>query len=204
MTTETKRNLIFLAILLPLMLPGGIILFIKKLDPNERKMYLPDPVRTSVPYMDPIPSPAQLQRTVPPKAARWVASLAGEGGVPVQFGEASRMLPVMSEKLGAQLLSYERIGAGARLVVLLWNPSLAGPLSVQSGTRVEVVNQTPHDMPKEIWRELQDFGYTLPPTLVTVVEMSAPEMPEGRVDILLSGNGHDDRLVFEPAAMTMR
>ena len=76
MQRETRNNLIFLTILLAVMLPGGYILFRKKLDPNASRMSLPDPVFKPLPFMMPIGRPGEEQsRNMPERTGQWLDQL---------------------------------------------------------------------------------------------------------------------------------
>jgi hypothetical protein len=77
MKKETRNNLIFITILLALILPGAVILVKKKMQPGERPIGAPDPVRKTTGYMDPYPAET-VPRLAPPLTLQWVAGLAVE------------------------------------------------------------------------------------------------------------------------------
>src|SRR5439155_25260156 len=78
MTKESRYNLIFLAVLLALMLPGAVILFRKKLEPTLRPMSEPDPVPRTIAYVSNGTVPPGMRRVEPPHLAEWVDQVARE------------------------------------------------------------------------------------------------------------------------------
>jgi len=75
MTRETKYNLIFLAVLLPLLAPGLVVLVSKKMEPGSAPMYMPKAVRQQAAYNDPSPKRPGIERITPLETAQWIAQL---------------------------------------------------------------------------------------------------------------------------------
>src|SRR5687767_258416 len=119
MKRETRYNLIFLAVLLALMLPGGVILFRKKLEPTVRPMYLPDPVPVAVAYLSPEPTPPGKTRVEPARTAEWVKTLARERGVG-RILRGSDELPLTSDKKTFQIVAARRVGHGVHISLIDW------------------------------------------------------------------------------------
>ncbi len=72
MTKETRANLIFVAVLIVLLLPGAIILVNKKMQPGEKGLfYLPTARPHQAAYNDPLHKPGE-ERVVPPEAISWL------------------------------------------------------------------------------------------------------------------------------------
>ena len=81
MKRETRANLLFLALFLAVSLPGAVILFKKKLDPNASRMGMPEFVRRRLPYMAPLATPdSEVMRVIPPLTGAWVEELNREQG----------------------------------------------------------------------------------------------------------------------------
>lgn len=178
MTKETRANLWFLLVFVTLALPGGVILFMKKLDPQARPMFMPDAVHQSLVYMDPLPAPPTMPRIVPPKTGRWVEELArGRGVAQVMMNQG---LPVMSRERNFQVIL-----ANGRGVLLVWNPEWTEGFEIRGGTieRVEKIL-----VPTEVMREIQAKGYPKPPANVVWIECKTPANTPP-TPLVLSGRG---------------
>jgi hypothetical protein len=202
MTRETRLNVVFLVLFLAASVPGGVMLFLKKLDPAEAPMYLPKPVRKTLAAVDPTPAPPQVERVIGPVTVRWLdrASMlsAVQGGGAT--GERSRISPGdplrASEVLTSVRRSFQLLRRGwngDRLLIeaMIWDPSLfvAGPdenpyvtldgpkIDASSGT---VVSSEVVDVPLDVRRELQSLGFVDPPAKVRMmtVAFDSPPRPE--------------------------
>lgn len=72
MTKETRANLIFVAVLIVLLLPGAIILVNKKMQPGEKGLfYLPTGKPNVAAYNDPMEKPGE-ERQVPNEVINWL------------------------------------------------------------------------------------------------------------------------------------
>jgi hypothetical protein len=211
MTFETRANLVFLVLFLLISLPGAAILFVKKLDPTARRMSLPEPVRKSLPYMDPMPVPPEVPRVVPPRTAAWVdAGARDTAGLPaaarVQTADG-RSMPWMSRRRWFQVIGFD---GQQRLWLLLWAPQLTrgGSVEVTAGTadgqRMMVVPiHTIAPIPREVRRELQDEGFVRPPEQVMWVALESGAVRPGQLTMLsvsFGGASDDVRLVDDGAA----
>ena len=176
MTRETKLNLIFIAILLPLLAPGGYMLFKAKLDPNARPMYLPKAVRQEAAYMDPMERPG-IHRVTPAKTTHWAGEIvtmtmggSGTGRGDVYAGE-------ISELRSFELVAQRFDDAGAwRLGLVLWDPALidrAESLQFEvNGKPVASPKIAIFLTPNDVALELRDLGYVLPPKRVAVAALT--------------------------------
>jgi len=92
LSKEAKANLIFLVIIVLMMAPGGVQLFIKKLDPNERPMYLPHAVPHQAHYADAEFDNPNITRVSAPRTENWLqqqaAASLGQFGLGVEAGDA--------------------------------------------------------------------------------------------------------------------
>lgn len=75
MTRENRINSVFAIVLIAAMVPGAVILVKKKMQPGERPIGAPDPVRRTTAYMDPWPS-ASVPRLAPIRTLQWVGAIA--------------------------------------------------------------------------------------------------------------------------------
>ena len=197
MTRETKRNLIFLGILIPLMAPGGIILFNKKLNPDERYIGAPDPVRTGTPYMDRMFPGPQMRRVVPVVTERFVVEQlrlrSGYGEAQPLLDAKDGLLPLMSQRYLFQWVYVEpqQAGGTSRVHLLVWSDgaptdSAAYGVSTPGGpgaiVSVSVVAQS-----KQQQRALQDDGLIKPPADVRWIIAEVP-VGTGQLTLTISGD----------------
>jgi len=129
-TRETRSNLIVLSILIVLLAPGMVILFIKKLDPQARKMYLPDPVGDRIAYMSPLETPPGKRRVIPPMTAGFVRDVASRHMNPsgvdlaVALRGALSALPVVSDGSSIELASVNITPDVLELGLMLWDQKI--------------------------------------------------------------------------------
>jgi hypothetical protein len=173
--SETRANVIFLAVLMALTLPGAIILFRKKLEPGARPMGAPDPVRRSTPYMDPAPVAGPVSRVVPPRTARWVASLAHLYCPSWIIPPA----PVMSEHRSFELIGDSRTPTTRTITLLCWDETLSADFShlkftSPASTPVQTVHAELIPLPPQVRKELQEAGWPRPPHQVPVIQICWP------------------------------
>src|SRR2546421_11761872 len=106
---ETRLNLWFLIAFMALSLPGGIILFRKKLNPEARPIFMTDEVERRLPYMAPGQTPPGVVRVVPPRTSEFLADLSKrrEGRVQPIFenGAQGQRLPLLSADRQLQAVS---------------------------------------------------------------------------------------------------
>ncbi len=82
MKRETRVNLIFLGVFLALSIPGGVLLFKKKLEPGAGRMSTPDFVKTRLPFMVPFDTPDdRVARYVPELTGKWIDGLVRQSAV---------------------------------------------------------------------------------------------------------------------------
>jgi hypothetical protein len=177
-TRETKFNLVFLAGFLLLCLPGVVILFIKKLDPDARSMAEASYVKRTEVYNNPLPIGSKTVRFVPPATFEWVNALALEhAGRPALRHAAAggRLDPVMSEHRRFELLDLQEEGSGRVVVLLAWD----GAFGQQWVTDLEATSEAlgrfagaevlPVTLPGEVVAELKDSGLVIPPEKAGVI-----------------------------------
>lgn len=186
MTRETRMNLWFLVVFLAIAMPGAVMLFKKKLDPEARPMFMPDAVRRELVYMDPMPAPASVKRVVPEKTRRWVEDLARERGVAQVLMREG--VPVMSEGRLFQVISLDQ--ANGRVSLLVWNGAGEGDFELRGGVveRVERIAT-----PEPIMREIQVKGYPKPPSNVVWIDAKHP-LNTPQTPLVLSGRGAGARV----------
>ena len=189
MTRETKANLIFVIVIVAITLPGAVMLFKKKLSAT-RMMYLPDPVKRGLVYMNPMPAPPSVTRVVPPLTAAWVAELGGDrkvgGPVPMRPASEGKSLPVMSQNQVFQVAASAPADDHWRLWLLAWDPRLSpepGRLSVRANLINGPATGTVESaegivLPPSIRKELQEFGFTRPPDRVVWIAVRFNGKPD--------------------------
>jgi hypothetical protein len=197
MTQETKRNLIFLAILVPLMAPGGIILFMKKLNPDERYIGAPDPVRLGTPYIDRLPTGPQMRRVVPVGVGQFVAEeLRRRTGTPwaqPMLEPQHGLLPLMSDQRLFQWVYLASVEGVGKAHVLVWSErapreasgyTLSTPAGPAKVLDVAVVEQS-----DKLQRALQDAGLIKPARNVRWI---LAEVPPGTTELTLGFGDETD------------
>ena len=171
MTRETRFNLIFLAVILAILTPGGVILFRKKLEPTLRPMSAPHAVQREHAYLSPLATPPGRKRVEPPYTAKWIESLVREriGERKVVRPTAPDGLPLVSDKKTFELIALEPGEGTSRAWVLLWQAdepagdkwSLDGAPS--SAGEVRVVSAATLPVPPFVREELGETGVLRPP-----------------------------------------
>jgi len=186
MKRETKFNLIFLGAFLAISIPGAVMLFIKKLDPNASRMSMPDPVRKRLPFMTPPGRPGEeLGRYVPEQAGAWLDGLTMQ-----ESGE--RMLlwnhrPAISEDRLFQVMNVKP-GDPGQMALIVWTPECEAVAShfalqcEQDGkmTDCEIVSIKEMPIPANVRKELVGSGYNKPPQRVIWMNARAPVEMDAR------------------------
>lgn len=214
MTKETRANLIFLTVIVVLTAPGLILFVIKHLDRPARGLE-PPPVRTRFAYMDRTPQIAGLSRVTPPATGRFVANvtrqvLSMQSGLQSLVG-AGRFDAVMSEQLYFQVVAVGASKGIYRVALIGWTEKLAPlpTLYTITGARGQatvpgsLVAYESRNMPLEIRKELQDYGYILPPSGVLWMIVEFPgEAPVERcaIEYRMDDQVIRDAIDFAPAA----
>jgi hypothetical protein len=175
---ETKFNLVFLIGFLLLSLPGVVLLFIKKLDPEARSMAEASYVKRTEVYNNPLPTGSKTVRFVPPLTFKWVDALARSNlGRPALRHAAAggRLEPVMSENRRFELLDFASSDDEVVLTLLAWDGSFglerATDLSAGSEQlgRLAGIEVLPVALPPEVTADLKDAGLVVPPARVAVI-----------------------------------
>lgn len=203
MKRETRANVLFLALFLAVSLPGAVILFKKKLDPDASRMGMPEFVRRRLPYMAPLPTPdSEVIRVIPPRTGAWVAELNRNegGGLPVLM---NGRVPVTSSDRIVQVTGLTDGPAATRVFLLIWEGGYGVDASqyrvvARSGGdsfpgRVIVARAIP--MPTQVKRELMSGGYVKPsPEVVWLdVTFDAPLSAKRPLALELAYDGGEER-----------
>jgi hypothetical protein len=196
-TSETRNNLIFLAIVIALIVPGAVILFKNKLDPSAKALYLPDTMPRSTAYMSSVDTPPEIVRIVPPITRAFLLSVAGRGSA-VAGSEPAAALTLLIAPTDARgdvqpLISRDRrfevvaVRSDGRIVVAVWD-ELVRPNSRMEFELVEAAaprqlsfTAASIELPPDVRKELSQSGLFKSPTKLTWVQLStgagAPEAP---------------------------
>lgn len=182
----------FLAVFLAISLPGGVILFKKKLDPAVPPMYLPEATRKSLPYMAPADAP-DLKRYVPDELGGWVRGLAKEHGYESVLSREG--MPVISQQRRWQVIGMKPTDQGTRVDLLLWDALPAeGELSVRGvqGKKSfsgQIDGRDRVSIPEAVRKELIYGGYPKPPKEVTWVSVLVEELKDPAAGTVLRMDG---------------
>ncbi|HYE18926.1 MAG TPA: hypothetical protein VEA69_10810 [Tepidisphaeraceae bacterium] len=178
MTRETRNNLIFLSIFLAISIPGAVILFKKKLDPNAGRMSMPDPVNKRIAFMAPLSRPGENPpRIVPDQTGAWLDELTlRRAGSPMLLVTHR---PVISEDRRVQLADVKKGADGTTLSLIVWaveSDAAADRYSIElAPTRViSVARAEPEEIPANVRKELVSHGYQKPPLRVVWLSATVP------------------------------
>jgi len=174
---ESRYNLIFLAILLALLLPGAVILFRKKLEPTVRPMSEPDPVPRAIAYMSTGVVPPGMRRVEPPHVAEWVDALAreqlakdgGEGETVIRPRDEYD-LPLMSQDRSFQVIALRQTDGNLVAWIVFWNGKPASDDEVwttgSADPAAAIADSQVLSLPRLIRDELGENGVLMPPKSV--------------------------------------
>jgi hypothetical protein len=185
MQSETRANLIFLVIFVLLALPGGVILFLKKLDPAEPPMYLPHPVRHELASVDPKQGGSELGRVTGPRLRAFREQIDAS---PMRGTDATDRLPpsafdpIQSASRQLELRRIDRNSGQLTGRLLVWDRRAAacptGELVLLPQPRTDeavgaaVEGRAMVELPAELRAELQAQGYVDPPRRALVMDFT--------------------------------
>jgi hypothetical protein len=174
-------NVIFLIVFLAISLPGAVILFRKKLDPQARRMDQPDVITTRLPYMTPLPAPPDVRWIVPDRTRAWLEQLMQA------HTRNSRMLsatsgpqwtPIISQDHLVQVMRASESGDSLQVELLIWSDAIepsAGNISVTvAGLPAKVSRIVTETPPPPIRSELVSLGFIKPPKTVCWIDVLSP------------------------------
>jgi len=194
---ETRINLLFIGVFLAISVPGAVILFRKKLDPNAARMDQPDAVVAKLPYMAPPLSRPGVRWVVPPLTQDWLTTLNREHGAngPLLSSRAGTWAPVISDDHVMQLIDLSGDSAGARASFVLWGipPGRSSGAAFSASTsgealdpgRVESVETIA--VPEPLKRELMGMNEVKPPAQIVWVRVIFPKWPRSGI-VTISGD----------------
>jgi len=197
---DTRINIWFLAIFLAVCLPGAVILFRKKLNPNARPIFMSDEMEHRLPYMAPGPTPPGRVRVVPPGTwaflQKLVSQKTGEKQVASESAANGEPTPILSEDRQLQVVAIRK-GSGKAIVDLVsWDGGSSEEAakysaSIEIGGHTEeamvtAVEAVPLD--ESVRRDLMNFGEIIPPKRIVwiEVEMEFPKERAGEVTLSLT------------------
>ena len=194
---DTRMNLLFLACFLAISLPGAVILFRKKLDPNSARMDQPDAVVQKLPYMAPPLARPGVRWVVPALTQDWLTKLNQQhGGGPALLSSRPGMWsPVISGDHLMQVAELSQESAGAHASIILWDTSanpasnsefslFAAGAASQSG-RVDSVQMIA--VPEPLKRELMSMNEVQPPVQIAWMRVTFTKWPRSGV-VTISGD----------------
>lgn len=203
MKRDTRINIWFLAIFLAICLPGAVILFRKKLNPNARPIFMSDEMEHRLPYMAPGPTPPGRVRVVPPGAwaflQKLVSQKTGEKQVASESAANGEPTPILSQDRQLQVVAVRKNGEKTIVDLVSWDADAsedAGKYSawIETGSgseqaRVSAVEAVPLD--ESVRRDLMNFGEIISPKRIVWIElkMEFPKERTGEVTLSLG----DDR-----------
>ena len=150
------------------MLPGGAMLFIKRLHaeaPGKPAM-MPDGRPETVAYVDPIPDmPSYMRRVVPPKFGDWingeVLARTGRAMLMVAAGDAAEAQPIVSDDALVQLVAYFA-GDPTTVYLVDWRPGASVEAANYSIDGGKVVSVEAVELPDAVRDELVKLRYSKP------------------------------------------
>jgi hypothetical protein len=184
-TKESRYNLIFLAVLIALLLPGAVILFRKKLEPTVRPMSEPDPVPRAIAYVSTGVVPPGMRRVEPPHVAEWVERVAREhvakdssSGDVIIRPRDEYDLPLMSQQRAFQVIALRQGDGNLSAWVLLWNgkPALSNAIWTVSpeGRPGAIQDSEVLILPRLVRDDLGEAGVLRPPKTLLMQKIVLP------------------------------
>lgn len=218
MKSETRANWIFLGLFMLVMAPGLAILTIKAYRKGNAAGMNPPAPHTAAAYNDTNPQNPALPRLVPPITKGFVESIAQrvQGLEPeLRRVTADDGSPVMSDQRSLELISTGA-DAKSRFVALIgWHRRFAPLPSLYSFTAVREDGESAPtlsayeqlNLPIEARKELQQYGYTIPPDsvlwMILKLEGSNP-VREIRMRYTFDGKVLEDRIIVPGPATSQR
>ncbi len=180
---DTRVNIWFLAIFLAVCLPGAVILFRKKLNPNARPIFMSDEMEHRLPYMAPGPTPPGRVRVVPPGTwaflQKLVSQKTGEKQVASESAANGEPTPILSEDRQLQVVAIRKNGDKAIVDLVSWDPAASEETVKYSASlevdgrsneaRIAKVEAVPLD--ESVRRDLMNFGEIMPPKRIIWMEI---------------------------------
>lgn len=204
MTKDTRNNLIFLAVLIPLLIPGAVMLFRAKLDPEAKRMFQPDATRHESVYINYDDRRPNQPRIVPPATGQWV-----------QFESSQLVDPNTRRHLqwqtGAASVDrrFEVTGvsssedAGSLVVAVVWDERVVEPRFELDGQAMSITGQFTWRLPPQIGKELRKAGFVLPPEAIKAYLLQSDSPAWGRtlsVHFQHNDQAMQDQIVLTPSA----
>jgi len=180
---DTRINIWFLAIFLAVCLPGAVILFRKKLNPNARPIFMSDEMEHRLPYMAPGPTPPGRVRVVPPGTWAFLQKLGsqktGEKQVASESAANGEPTPILSEDRQLQVVAIRK-GSGKAIVDLVsWDDGSSEEAavysaSIETNSHSEAAKVTAVEavlLDESVRRDLMNYGEIMPPKRIVWMEM---------------------------------
>lgn len=197
MNRDTRINIWFLAIFLAVCLPGAVILFRKKLNPNARPIFMSDEMEHRLPYMVPGPTPPGRVRVVPPGTwaflQKLVSQKTGEKQVASEAAANGEPTPILSEDRQFQVVAVRKSGDKTIVDLVSWDAAASEEEAKYSASievngrseeaKVMKVEAVPLD--ESVRRDLMNFGEIMPPKRVVWIEidLKLPKEMTGEVTV---------------------
>jgi len=180
---DTRINIWFLAIFLAICLPGAVILFRKKLNPNARPIFMSDEMEHRLPYMAPGPTPPGRVRVVPPGTwaflQKLVSQKTGEKQVASESAANGEPTPILSDDRQLQVVAVRKNGDKAIVDLVSWDDGSSEEAAKYSASieigghseeaKVTAVEAVPLDEP--VRRDLMNYGEIMPPKRIIWLEL---------------------------------
>lgn len=178
-------------------MPGAVILFRKKLNPNARPIFMSDEMEHRLPYMAPGPTPPGRVRVVPP--ATWaflqklVSQKTGEKQVASESAANGEPTPILSEDRQLQVVAIRKNGDKAIVDIVSWDAAASEEeakyfASIEVNGRSEeaqVAKVEAVALDESVRRDLMNFGEIMPPKRVVWIEidLKLPKEMTGEVTV---------------------
>ena len=197
MKRDTRINLLFLAGFLAISLPGAVVLFRKKLDPNAARMDQPDAVVSRLPYMAPPLARPGVKWVVPPRTQAWLEQLNRQHGGKraLLFSRSDPWSPVISDDHLMQVVDLSRDSSGAHTSIVLWDApqdpashpefSLSSPGTEAQPGRLESFETVV--VPEPVKRELMGMNEVQPPARIARAKVTFANWPDAGL-VTVSGD----------------
>lgn len=198
MTRDTRVNIWFLAIILAVCLPGAVILFRKKLNPNARPIFMSDEMEHRLPYMAPGPTPPGRVRVVPPGTwallQKLVSQKAGEKQVASEAAANGEPTPILSQDRQMQVVAVRKSRGKTIVDLVSWDDGSSEQAAKYSAS-IEVGGQSEEEkvaavevvpLDQSVRRDLMNYGEIMPPKRIVWIEIEFELPTEANGDVTVS------------------
>lgn len=198
---ERRANLLFISIMLVAVVPGAIMLTLRKMRSPGGNTF-PPAVHHQIVFMDPTAGRSDVQlRVVPRQFGHWIESVVARRSLMAGDAEllvrSSGWQPIVSQERNLQLVAMKNAPGEQVFMLFVWDQNCV-PMSenyniTQSGkssrSSLKIDAMATELLPSEIRSELQGYGFIKPPMRLLWMVLRG-DSPEPAQQIHFKFNSH--------------